>query len=369
MAGSYDVDFTLQLSPSKTARIGLDQPVGTGPFNFVPGDQLTIAGWAFIDPPAAIDSSVSLEVVHVLSGTVTPVETVRSPRPDVAEHFGRDLALTSGFTARHRIDGRTRMEHRVRLRQGDGSVSYPPEDLFSFFVGPSAYEDAARRDLAARFLRGNGLEIGALQRRLQVPPRCSVTYVDRMPLSELQRHYPELANLAIQAPDVIDNGETLATFPSDSQDFVVANHFLEHCENPIQTIANLARVVRQGGILFMAVPDKRFTFDAERPATSFAVVADAFRLGRRADREPLYSEWASLVLHVPAPQVDETARRLLNEGYSIHFNVWTLADLLDFLSRARREFRLPIELEWVVSSENEVILILGKRTAPGPGPA
>ena len=61
--------------------------------------------------------------------------------------------------------------------------------------------------------------------------------------------------------DVIDNGETLQTLPDARQDFVVANHFLEHCQDPIGTIVNHFRVLKPGGVLFMAVPDKRWSFD------------------------------------------------------------------------------------------------------------
>ncbi len=91
-----------------------------------------------------------------------------------------------------------------------------------------------------------------------------------MPLPDLLAHYPELIGQPLQAPDMIDDGETLSTIDSASQDFVIANHFLEHCENPIQTLRNFLRVLKDGGILYMAVPDKRFTFDVDRPVTTYA---------------------------------------------------------------------------------------------------
>jgi mRNA interferase MazF len=43
-----------------------------------------------------------------------------------------------------------------------------------------------------RHLRGRGVEIGALWRRFPVAARCVVWYVDRHPLSDLRREYPEL---------------------------------------------------------------------------------------------------------------------------------------------------------------------------------
>ena len=348
-------------SPPKVAHHGLDVPLGPGQFTFSEGEEVVIAGWAFLEPAAAAIPPVTLEVVSLRTGAVTRLDAERCRRPDVARHFGLDNVLMSGFTSRFRIDRRFRGEHIVRLSQIENSQVYPFADLFSFTVLP-AHEVNVRKELAVKFLQGAGLEVGALQRRLEVPNHCSVTYVDRMPLSELLLHYPELSGQPIQEPDLIDDGETLAKVGAGTQDFVIANHFLEHCENPIQTIVNLARVLKEGGILYMAVPDKRFTFDVERPVTRYAILAETFQQGRRRDRHAQYVEWAAYVNHVSPSDVHAAAQKLLNEKYSIHFNVWTLPDLLDFLARSQAEFGLPFTLEWVVCSENEIILILRKES-------
>ena len=154
----------------------------------------------------------------------------------------------------------------------------------------------------------------------------------------------------------------LSKVASSSQDFVIANHFLEHCENPIRTIVNFTRVLKEGGTLYMAVPDKRLTFDVDRPVTAYSVLSETFLSDRRPDREELYVEWAVFVVHAPPSEVKAVARKLLDEKHSIHFNVWTLPDLVDFLARCRSDFRLCFSLEWVVCSENEVILILTKQS-------
>jgi hypothetical protein len=123
---------------------------------------------------------------------------------------------------------------------------------------------------------------------------------------------------------------------------------------------NLTRVLKEGGILYMAVPDKRFTFDIDRPVVPYPVLAETFRQRRRRDREELYVEWAACVLDASPSDVSAVARKLLDEKHSIHFNVWALPDLLEFLARSKADFGLPFTLEWVVCSDNEVILILMK---------
>ena len=124
-----------------------------------------------------------------------------------------------------------------------------------------------RRKLAAAYLQGNGLEIGALDQPLPLPRRASAVYVDRMTVPELRQQYPELRSLALTPVNIVDDGEALASFLSHSQDFVIANHFIEHCANPIAAIENHFRVLKTGGCLFLAVPDKRFTFDKCREVT------------------------------------------------------------------------------------------------------
>lgn len=128
---------------------------------------------------------------------------------------------------------------------------------------PPVYLDA-RAEFAYRYLAGNGLEIGGLNRPLTVPPQARVRQVDRMTTAELAAAYPPVADAELATVDLVDDGESLASVAADSQDFIVANHFLEHTGDPIGTIgAHLSKLL-PGGILFYAVPDGRYTFDWRR---------------------------------------------------------------------------------------------------------
>ena len=68
-----------------------------------------------------------------------------------------------------------------------------------------------REALAAHYLRGHGIEIGALHNPLKVPRRAHVSYVDRMAVPDLRAHYPELAREKLVPVDIIGDGETLST--------------------------------------------------------------------------------------------------------------------------------------------------------------
>lgn len=117
----------------------------------------------------------------------------------------------------------------------------------SFIKMYSHIELSRRTSLAKQCLRGSGIEIGALHCPLVVPSDVRVKYLDRLSVRELRLQYPELKEYALVDVDIIDNGETLEKIKQNSKNFVIANHFLEHCENPIGAIETFLRVLKKGG--------------------------------------------------------------------------------------------------------------------------
>lgn len=227
----------------------------------------------------------------------------------------------------------------------------------------------ARRELACRYLQGDGLEIGPLHLPLEMPPGARPRYVDRMPVEQLREEYPELAGWELTPVDVIDDGEALATVAAESQDFIVANHFLEHCEDPIGTIATHLGKLRPGGVLFYAVPDKRYTFDFRRPVTPLEHMLADHDEGPERSRREHYDEWAELVVAEDGESEGEReakARRLEAEGYSIHTHVWTQAEFLALILAARERLGEAFEVEAAARQGIELVVVLRK---PGPLPA
>lgn len=62
--------------------------------------------------------------------------------------------------------------------------------------------------------------------------------------------------------------------------YVVSSHNFEHLPNPIKFLQGCAKVLRQGGILSMAVPDRRGCFDYFRPNTQLGDWLDAYAANR-----------------------------------------------------------------------------------------
>jgi len=75
------------------------------------------------------------------------------------------------------------------------------------------------------------------------------------------KRFPELNASEIVVTDCIDDGFNLTTIPEESQDFLIANHVLEHAPNPIQVLINWTKVLKRNGIFFITVPIGKKCFD------------------------------------------------------------------------------------------------------------
>lgn len=217
-----------------------------------------------------------------------------------------------------------------------------------------------RESVADMYIRGamRGIEIGALDRPMRLAVSEKTSYVDRLPAADLLREYPEKKGAGIVGTDIIDDGETLASIGDGTLDYVVANHFLEHCRNPILALENMGRKLRSGGVLFLTVPDKRHIFDSERPETEFAHVAKDYAEGPGWSDRGHYEEWALLVMKTEAAEVESRASEMMRKRESIHFHVWTRAGFLEFVLGARKACGLNFEIEHFSGNGYEVVAVL-----------
>jgi len=58
-------------------------------------------------------------------------------------------------------------------------------------------------------------------------------------------------------------------------DFILSSHNFEHLPNPIGFFQSCARVLKSGGVLSMAIPDKRCCFDYFRPVSTVGELLEA----------------------------------------------------------------------------------------------
>lgn len=214
-----------------------------------------------------------------------------------------------------------------------------------------------RTALSHKHIRGHGVEIGGLHVPTIVLPGAVVDYVDMAPFEELKRIWPDVK--PVQNPIIVDDAETLATLGNGIYDFVVANHVLEHCHDPIGTLKNWARVVRSGGILYVALPEKTKTFDAPRKITTMDhLILDYLEGPEKRDREH-YREWIYEIDKLRGDELDRRVEEAISVRANIHFHCFTLQSMTEFMN-------LPIVSEFCqvverVENGAEVIWILRRK--------
>ncbi len=224
---------------------------------------------------------------------------------------------------------------------------------------PNIY--VVREQLAAKYLRGDGIEIGALNAPLPLPAGARARYVDCAP-PDVLRDTGYLNAPNIKTPDLIADVEMLIGIDDGSLDFVVANQVLEHVENPLRAMAAISRVLRSGGVAFISLPDKRFTFDRERSITPLSHVERDFREGPEWSRHSHYRDYVANVDRVPnvEAQVADYERRAQN----IHFHVWDFPAMREMFEYAGSIPQIGLTVEYCQQNRSEGIFIMRKPPSP-----
>lgn len=237
-------------------------------------------------------------------------------------------------------------------------VEYLGHDLNGSPINLSTYVSGngqlVRSSIAKEYLLGEGIEIGALHNPLVIE-NVSKKYVDHMSKQDLEKFYSDI-HTNIAEVDIIDDGETLHKIENSSQDFIIANHMLEHCENPIGTIKNHLQKLKTGGILFYSLPDKQFTFDKERPLTLFEHLMSDY-VGE-IDNFEHYKEWAKYYLKLEEKDIENKAYELQKNNHNIHFHVWDFCNFVDFLLKLKQ--LLNFEILHLQQNYNETIVVIRK---------
>jgi ubiquinone/menaquinone biosynthesis C-methylase UbiE len=73
-------------------------------------------------------------------------------------------------------------------------------------------------------------------------------------------------NLGIQ---YINDATDLSSVKTGEYDYLISSHCLEHVANPIKALKEWNRVIKDGGLMVLVLPDPKFTFDHKRKRTTF----------------------------------------------------------------------------------------------------
>lgn len=223
--------------------------------------------------------------------------------------------------------------------------------------------------VAQDFIKGEGIEIGALHSPFPVQPGTKVRYVDRLSVEDLRKQYTELDKYILVNVDIVDDGELLDTIPDSSQDFVIESHFLEHARNPINAIRNGLRVLKEDGYFVLVIPDKNYNIELLRTVTKFDHLLDDENVPSATRDFSHYKDFALYFCNIfNAEARERLAMELEEKKYSVHFHSWTQFEMLEMFSKLRTDLKFPFELELfarnvgAVFDGAEIVVVLRKTT-------
>lgn len=235
-----------------------------------------------------------------------------------------------------------------------------------------------RPRLSYKYLRGTGLEIGAMHAPLPVRRGVQVKYVDICTREESIRKFPELDPAALVQVDYVTDGFRLEGVPEGRFDFLAANHVLEHSPDPVSVLATWLRVLRPGGYLFLSVPRVDRSFDRGRILTKVEHILEDHRLTHAGGPDVLaernrahYEEWVRVSLPAiegRAPESPEAlarrAREFSDSRAEIHFHTFSESNV-EALFRALEGKVLPeLALEEIAVAKEEIVIIARKVDGP-----
>lgn len=227
-----------------------------------------------------------------------------------------------------------------------------------------------RNRFAIKHLAGRGIEVGAQQVPTKTSGNCAVEYVDVIPNEVLVERYGLSLEKLVPLTHIID-GNNLSVYADGELDFIIANHVLEHFDDPVGGLCEWLRVIRDGGRIFMTLPNFRCNYyDFERlPARRDHLELDY----RDADGRPArnfehYVEIATtLYQSTDADAMRQLAQEWTDTDNRQHYHVYDATTVKDVLDLAASAAKVGLRfVDGLLARDGfEFLLVLEKRSSGG----
>lgn len=128
---------------------------------------------------------------------------------------------------------------------------------------------------------GQGLEIGPCHKPI-APKRkgYNVHIIDHASREQLREKYKshrvKIDN--IEEVDFVWEGQSYLELTENPKyyDWIIASHMIEHTPDFIGFLNDCDSILKDGGVISLAVPDKRYCFDHYRPITGISQIIDSY---------------------------------------------------------------------------------------------
>lgn len=167
---------------------------------------------------------------------------------------------------------------------------------------------------------------------------CTVEYFDVVTREEAMKLFPEVPPESFRIdPKYVGDVDKigLSIIGDEEFDFAILNHVIEHVANPIRLVGELFRVVKRGGHVVLACPDKNYTFDKNRELTPFEHLLEEYAAGVSEVTDDHYLDFLRgahpQLAALPPDQVRVHIEHVKRRRE--HAHVWDSRRFRDFLER------------------------------------
>ncbi len=201
--------------------------------------------------------------------------------------------------------------------------------------------------LALEYCTGNGVELGAslhnpfcLPNCLNIAPCDGINFLHPRDQEDYLRSVKEQEKYVgnVMPVDKIGDFQHIP-FDTESLDFVVSSHVIEHEPNPIAGLLESARVLKEGGIFFCIFPKRTAekTLDIFRPLTLQEEFISAYMENRTAENFP--------------PPGESSGASVIWRG---HYYVYSLQSMIKLVNWVNRQKLAAFCVEAVEETDSKI---------------
>jgi predicted SAM-dependent methyltransferase len=222
------------------------------------------------------------------------------------------------------------------------------------------YRAMDMRPRLSAYIGGSGIEVGPGHNPFPIPDGASVRYLDRWWPDENRALWPDMVDPFFPDTDLVANFDIdRIPLPDSSQDFVVCSHVLEHLADPIGFLADIHRVLRPGGHAIVVLPDRRYTFDSTRQATSFDHLVADYKAGVTEVADDHIADYLEALSHNEGDRYQLAMSYDMHRKRSVHAHCWTDGEFRPIMNFALDEIGLSWQcIDWLPTEGIEFGFVL-----------
>ncbi len=194
----------------------------------------------------------------------------------------------------------------------------------------------------------SGLEFGALDRPIINHLDYKIKYADILSTTDLKEFFKADHNVVsaniVDVSFVIKNCD-LSTI-GEKFDYIISSHVFEHVPNPVSWLQQASNLLQSNGVLSLVIPDRRYTFDKNRPMTSVGQLLERFYIhSARPSFANIFDQhyyWSKSgphdthIDHPPEVHLGCAKTALQGEYHDVHCNILTHTEFADFINVIHR---------------------------------